>query len=314
MTAQPLLVQSRSNLTGITCVMAGVLLLGAQDLVIKMVSGVYPLHEIVLVRSLVAVVLTLGLVHVETGLGGLITRRPVMHLSRGGLLIAANMAYYVALSAMQLAEAGAIYFAAPLIITLLAIPLLGEKVGARRIAAVLVGLLGVVVMLRPGLDTFRAIALLPLFAAACYALTQTLARRLGTTDKAGVMAFYVHAAFLVFAVGFGVVAGDGRFEPESSGPAMGFLLRAWQWPDAGDLMLMVGCGVLVAGGGYLVAHGYRVAEAQAAAPFEYVGLPFAVLLGYAFFNELPDGYGFAGMVLIAASGLYIFYRERQVRR
>ncbi len=301
------------NLIGICCVLGGTLALGMQDMIIKLISGIYPLHEIGFVRSIFAILLTCGFLKMEGGFAQLRTKRPGAHLARGMLLIGANMAYFLGLASMPLADAAAIFFSAPLIITLLAVPLLGEKVGPRRWVAVVVGMLGVIIMLRPQTDVIQLVGLLPLFAAVCYASIQILARKLGTTESASVMAFYVQACFLAFSIGFGLVFGSGWM---SSGDnlTVDFLLRAWSWPDAFGLGMMAACGMLVGIGGYLLSQAYRIAQARTVAPFEYAGLPFAVLLGFIVWGHLPDGLSLAGIALIAASGLYVFFRENENRK
>jgi S-adenosylmethionine uptake transporter len=303
-------IYSNKNLVGIVCVLGGTLALGVQDMIIKLVSGTYPLHEIGFVRSIFAIVLTCVFLKMEGGFSQLITKRPGAHLARGLLLICANMAYFLGLASMPLADAAAIFFSAPLMITLLAIPLLGEKVGPRRWVAVIIGMLGVVIMLRPDAGVIRLVGLLPLIAAVCYASIQILARKLGSTESASVMAFYVQICFVVFSIGFGLIFGSGWM---SSGDnvTLDFLLRAWIWPDAFGFAMMAACGILVGIGGYLLSQAYRLAQARTVAPFEYAGLPFAVLLGFIVWGHLPDGMSMAGIALIAAGGLYVFYRENQ---
>lgn len=298
------------NLIGILCVIGGTIALGVQDMLIKLLSESYPypLHEIGLIRSLVALVLVFGFLWLEGGFRQLRSNRLGIHLWRGFLLILANMAYFLGLSMMPLADAAAVFFSAPLIITLLAVPFLGEKVGPRRWTAIVIGMLGVLIMLRPGTDAIRLAALLPLAAAVCYASIQILTRKLGTTDNASVMAFYVQACFLVFSALFGLAFGSGWTQPDGN-LALTFLLKPWAWPDFMGMMLMGGCGVMVGIGSYLLSQAYRIAQARTVAPFEYTGLPFAVLLGFLVWGQLPDQWSLAGILLIALSGLYVFFRE-----
>ena len=298
------------NLLGIACVIGGTLALGIQDMLIKLLAESYPfpLHQIGLFRSIVALALVLLFLWLEGGYRQLRTKRLGIHLWRGFLLILANMAYFLGLASMPLADAAAVFFSAPLIITLLAIPFLGEKVGPRRWTAILIGMMGVIIMLRPSGDAIRLVALLPLLAAVCYATIQILTRKIGTSDSASVMAFYVQACFLGFSAVFGLIFGSGWAMPENN-QTLEFLLRAWVWPGAWGLMLMVGCGVMVGLGSYLLSQAYRIAEARTVAPFEYTGLPIAVLLGFMVWGHLPDGWSLVGILLIALSGVYVFLRE-----
>ena len=154
------------HFTGILCVLGAVTAFTTQDMAIKWMSGDYPLHQIVLTRAIVALLLTLAVfMPLEGGLGNLRTRRLPLHLLRGLAVVFANMAFFTGLASLPLGEATAIFFVAPLFITLLSVVLLHEQVGPRRWLAVLVGLGGVVVMVRPGGETFQWAALFPLGAA-----------------------------------------------------------------------------------------------------------------------------------------------------
>ncbi len=301
-------IRSSVKVQGVLCLVLGMVVLSLQDSLIKWMSGDYPLHEIVFTRSCVAILLTVYFAHLEGGIGLLRTRRLSLQLTRGLLMVIANICYFLALAAMPLAEAAAIFFIAPLLITMLSVPVLGERVGPWRWAAVLAGLAGVVVMLRPGEGLVETAALLPLGAALAYAIMQMLTRRLGGTDRASTLAFYVHICFIVAGAGFGIIAGDGRFAGGGH-PSLEFLLRAWVWPSAFDAFLMLSCGLLIGVAGYLLSQAYRIAEANLLAPFEYTAMPFAVLWGVLWWGDWPDATAFLGMALIVGSGLVVFYRE-----
>lgn len=293
---------------GILSILGAALLLTGSDSVIKWLSPHYPLHEIVLVRAVVALLFILILVKLEGGLAILRTRRPWLHLFRGLLIVVANMAFFLGIASLPLADAVALFFVAPLFITLMSGPILGEKVGIRRWLAVLVGLIGVVVMLRPGFGALQPAAFLPLVAALAYAAMQMVTRRLGVTDKAASLAFYIQITFLVVSSLIGLAIGDGRYGGFDN-PSLEFFFRAWIWPETTDLLLMAFCGFLVAGGSYLLSQAYRVAEAALVAPFEYIALPFAVLWGYQLWGDLPDAISVVGIVLIVSGGLFILYRK-----
>jgi S-adenosylmethionine uptake transporter len=315
MTAAPL---NHASL-GILFVIGGVFAISLNDMLIKQLSGGYPLHEIVFIRSLIGILFSLILVRMEGGLHILRTRRPFAHALRGLLIVIANMAYFVALAALPLAEATALFFAAPLFITLLSIPLLGERVGPLRLSAVTIGFVGVVIMQRPWadsetLDAARVVLLLPVLAALTYALNQLMTRRLGVESKASAMSVYIQAMFIVVAGLFFIFAGDGRFAEGATNPSVLFLLRAWVWPAPADWWVMVGLGLNAAIIGYCLSQAYRLADAATVAPFEYLGLPLAVFWGLMIFGDLPTFEVWIGMALILASGLFVFLRERQKAR
>lgn len=297
------------GLLGIACVTVATITFTTQDMAIKWLSGDYPLHQIVLIRATVALAFTLALfVPLEGGLSNLRTRRLPLHLLRGLSVVIANMTFFTALASLPLGEATAIFFVSPLLITALSVPFLGEVVGPRRWLAVMIGLAGVIVMLRPGSDAFQAAALLPLVAALAYALLQIMTRKLGITEKASTMAFYIQLTFIMVSASIGLVAGDGRFAGGGS-PQSEFLLRAWVWPETTDLLIMCGAGALNAIGGYLISQGYRISEAALVAPFEYAALPFAVFWSVLVWGDWPEPISWLGIALIVGGGLYVFYRE-----
>lgn len=280
------------------------------DVATKWMSEDYPVHEIVFVRSLVAIPLTVFvLAPLEGATIDLRTRHPLLNIARGVLLAVANLGYFLGLAALTLGDAMSIFFVAPLLITALSVPLLGEKVGLRRWMAVLIGLLGVVVMLRPGTGTVQLAAGLPVLGALAYALMQAIARRLGPTDRASTMALYLQVTFLVIASVIGIAIGDGRFGGTGD-PSLDFLLRAWVWPTPEDLATMILCGVCIGVGGYLITQAYRIGPASMIAPFEYTALPWGLLLAFGLWHEVPGPGSLLGMSLIVGGGLYVLRRER----
>lgn len=310
--------QNRAGLA-IAFVLGGVAAISINDMLIKQLSGGYPLHQIVFSRSAIGILFSLILVKIEGGWHLLKTDQPALHILRGLLVVVANMTFFVALAALPLADATALFFAAPLFITLLSIPMLGEKVGPIRMAAVFVGFIGVVIMQRPwaGTETLQAsrlVLLMPIIAALTYALNQLLTRKLGVKAKASVLSVYIQAVFIVVSVGFFLVAGDGRFAADTANPSVQFLLRAWVWPPQEDWLVFGGLGLNAAIIGYALSQAYRLADAATVAPFEYVGLPLAVFWGLVIFGDLPEWEVWVGIALIIGSGLFVFLRERQKAR
>lgn len=300
-------------------VLVGVFCISINDMLIKQLSGDYPLHQIVFVRSGIGILFSLVIVQFEGGWGALRTNRPWLHTLRGLLIVIANMTYFVALAVLPLADATALFFAAPLFITILSIPVLREKVGPMRLTAVAVGFVGVVIMQRPwaeasALDVSRIVLLLPVLSALTYAMNQLLTRKLGVASKASAMAVYIQATFILTSVLFYLVAGDGRFAEGATNESIIFLLRAWVWPADSDMWVFAGLGVNSAIIGYCLSQAYRLADAATVAPFEYVGLPLAVIWGFLIFGDIPVLEVWIGIALILGSGLFVFLRERQKAR
>lgn len=314
-------VSSRSDnpRLGIALVVFGMAFISVNDMLVKQLSDSYPLHQMVFLRSAVAIVFSLTVLQFEGGFAALKTRQIGLHALRCLCIVMANMAFFVGLAAVPLADATALFFVAPLFITLLSIPFLGEKVGVRRIVAVLVGLAGVLVMLRPGVETpdaapDRLILLLPVAAAFAYACMQILTRRLGAASTASAMSVYIQATFILVGLGFWAVAGDGRYAEGLEDESLIFLLRAWTWPTDADWRLFLLLGAMSGMIGYCLSQAYRSADAATIAPFEYIAMPFAIFWGWSAFGDLPDIWVIAGATLIVGSGVYVFLRERKRAR
>ncbi len=301
------------NTQGILCLIAAVAFLIVSDSIIKWLSPRLALHEIMLFRSLFAMIVVAIIIKLEGGFKILKTARPAMHCIRGSMLVLANMFFFLGLASMPFAETISLFFTAPLFICLLSQPVLGERVDLSRWLVILLGLAGVIIMVRPGAEVFSLTSLLPIFAALSYACMQMMTRKLGMQDKAGTMTFYMQIAFIIISVVIGLGIGDGRFNT-SDNQTLDFLLRAWVWPGIEDFKLLALCGLMVSIGGYLLSQAYRMGRAAIVAPFEYSAMPFALVVGYYLWGDWPDPISFAGSGLIIFSGLLIVYLENRASR
>jgi len=315
----PLPEKTDNPAAGIIFILVGMAAISFNDMLIKFLSGDYPLHQMVFTRSAIGIAFSLIIVQFEGGWKILRTSTPGLHILRGMMIVLANMTFFTALAVLTLAETTAIFFVSPLLITLLSIPVLGEKVGPYRIGAVIIGLVGVVIVTRPwaaGSDNTAPfyVYLLPILAALTYAINQVLTRKLGATSRASAMAVYLQGMFILVSFGFWLAAGDGRYAQNLDNPSLVFLLRAWIWPTGTDLYLFGALGLNSAIIGYTLAQAYRLSSAATVAPFEYIGLPLAIFWGWSVFGDLPDMVATSGITLILASGLFVFLRERRLNR
>ena len=287
---------------GIFYLCLGVFVFSLQDAIIKQVSGAYPLTQVVVIRSLVAFPILLGLVQREVGwralfgndLGSLILRALIMFMS--------YTAYYMAFPALPLADAVALYFTVPLFVTALAGPFLGEHSGWRVWVAVLLGFFGVMVMLQPGTGLFEPAALLSLLSACMYGMSMLMARKLGSTQPACVLSFYQNAGFFIGALLTAFALYCLGIE-HASHPSLAFLVRNWMWIPLNDLLLISASGIVAATGMMFLTSAYRLAQANRVAPFEYTGILWAPLWGYVFFQETPRLTTVAGAAVIVMAGL-----------
>ena len=296
----------------VACVLGASTAFSLGDVAVKFVSGSYALHEVMLIRSGFALAITLSIfVPAEGGLHVLKTRRPFLHIFRGLGIVVANMAFFSAIAIIPLAEATAIFFIAPMLITAFSAVFLRETVGIRRWLALLVGIAGVLLIVRPGGVEFQWAILLPIVAAVAYATLNTTTRNMGLSENASAMSLYIQLTFLAVSLASGLALGDGRFAGTAH-PSLEFLLRAWQPVAIRDLAVIAGSGVCVAFGGYLISQAYRNSEAGLVAPFEYTTLVLATVWGFAFWGEVPSLMAAAGIVLILGAGIFIAVREAKI--
>lgn len=303
-------VRSNDRLKGILFLCAGAMIFTAQDVIIKWISGTYPVTQILATRSVVAFVPLLVLLHFDGGLRTVSRQRLGRLLARAVLLFLSYTAYYLAIAAIPLAEAGALFYTAPLFIVALAGPVLGERVGFNHWTAVVIGFIGAMIMCRIGADAIDPAALFSLAAAALYALAQVMARDLGTTHRASVMALYQNSVNLAAALAIGLVAGNGAFA-DVSHPSLAFFLRPWAMPDLVDFLLMSSTGLVAAIAIWCLTQAYRIAEANVVAPFEYSSVVWLVLAGYLIWGEVPELMTVVGGTLIIAAGVYVLTASRR---
>jgi drug/metabolite transporter (DMT)-like permease len=289
-------------LRGIACKVLSVILFTFMAVCIKSTAPHVPPGEAVFFRSALAVPVILGwLAWSRTLRHGLSTRHPLGHFWRGFVGTAAMGLGFTALGFLPLPEATALGYAAPLLTVIFGAMFLGEKVHAFRLTAVFVGLVGVVIVLSPrltltnpteasALQAFGAMA--ALFGAVCAALAQVTVRKLVTTEATGAIVLY----FSLTSV------------------ALSFLTIPFGWtvPTGQEAVLLVSAGLLGGAGQIFLTEGYRHAETGVIAPFEYVSMLLALVLGYLIFGEAPTLTMLAGAVLIVAAGLFIIFRERRL--
>ncbi|WP_306154266.1 DMT family transporter [Roseovarius sp. MMSF_3281] len=299
----------QSNLTGALFALMAVMCFSLNDVGIKFLSDTYALHQVIFIRSSIgALVLLTVIMPLSGGFKVMRTRRLKMHLLRGVCVVFANMCLFLGLAAMPIADAVAVFFISPLVITVFSVVFLGEAVGARRWVAIAVGFIGVLVIVKPGTSAFQVASLLPMLAAMLYAVIHIVARKIGGTESAATMAFYIQVTFIIASAGFGLTLGHGAFATETH-PSLSFLLRAWGPVMAEDWLILFMLGLSGVMGGFFISQAYRLSEAAFAAPFEYVAMPMAIMWGVTVFGTWPAPTAWIGIALIIGSGLYLLWRE-----
>jgi len=271
--------------------LVAVAMFAMMDAGLKQLSTHYPPFQVASLRGAASLPLVLVWALATGGLAPLLRVRWSLHLLRGVLGVAMMTTFVYAVSKLPLSTTYSIFFVAPLAITALSVPVLGEKVGPRRWAAILVGLIGVIVLLRPtGEGMISLAALAVLVAALMYAISAITVRILARTDSTQAMMVWL---MVMIAVGAGALA----------------------WPEwvairREDLWLIAGIGLAGAFGQYAITEAFRMGEASAIAPLEYTALVWGVLFDLTFWGVLPDAITWLGAAIIVASGLYLIRREK----
>lgn len=304
-----MLTPQKRTAEGIGFLLIGILIFSGQDLILKLISGAYPLHEAMTIRSLTAIPVLLAITHFESGLRSLLAPGWRKMLVRGGMNFVAYTTYYLALAALPIATTVSLYFTAPLFITFLSIYILGERVTALKWGALLLGFAGVLIMVRPGSSLFAWSALLPVFAGLAYGSAMIFTRHVSTSFSASAMAFHSNLTFLAGALILSLIFGTGQFDSGTQ-DSLGFLTRGWAWPAPRDLLGMMACGIIASAGLTLLTQAYRIAEASAVAPFEYSMLIWGVVNGWIFWHDWPDLVSWVGIATLIAAGLLVLYSDR----
>ena len=280
---------ARETPLAIATICAGVAFLVANDAVAKLLTERYAPIQIVFLRNLIAVPIITAVILVAFGAASLRTRHLRLHALRGGIMVTGAWLYFTALIYLPLAEATALVFSAPIFITALSVPLLGEHVGWRRWGAVLLGFVGVLVIVRPGSAAFQLAALLPVGTALCYAVFMISARWIDRSERLWTM--------MLFAMVFPMIY------------AAPFAIANWTPLQGGDIALFVALAIFGSLGLALIGQAFRMAPAAIVAPFDYTALIWATGLGWLIWGDVPMLWTILGAAIIVASGIIIILRE-----
>ncbi|MGO1117214.1 DMT family transporter [Rhodovibrionaceae bacterium A322] len=277
-------------LVGILLLITAMCVVPLMDGVAKHLSQSYPVMEVVWARYFFHFLFMLPVVFWRYGRRALYLDNPWSQVLRGAFLLASTILFFAAIASMPLADALALVFISPLVVTALSPFLLKEQVGVRRWAAVGVGFVGALIITRPGLGVMSFASLMAMGAGVCYAFYMLATRRLAGSAPPMVTLTYTAA--------LGAVALT---------LALPFF---WQTPALADLPFFVALGLIAAVGHYLVIKACDYAAASVLAPYTYSEIVMTTLIGYVVFGDFPDSMTWLGVAVIIASGVYISWRER----
>ncbi len=277
---------------GILWMLLTMLIFASINALAKQLTLTYPVPQVVWARYAFHMVLLLVLLRGRLP-RMLASRRLGLQLTRSLLMMFTTGLFFTGVRFIPLADAAAIMFVAPILVTALSVPLLGEPVGRRRWAAVLVGFAGALIIIRPGLGVMHAAAVLPFLAACLHSLYQIFTRKVSADDPP--LTSLVYTALIGSLVSSAVVP------------------FFWTTPDAMGWALMILLGLLGGGGHFALIKAYQAATAATVTPYGYTILLWATIYGFVLFADLPDTWTVVGALVIVLSGLYIFHREQRRR-
>jgi len=281
-------------LRGVVLLLSAMMIVPLMDGIAKYLSSEFHTLQIVWSRFFFHFMLLAPIVLWRLRPRDLLPPRPILQLLRGGCLLAATIVFFWSLRTMPLANTLAIFFVAPMLVTMLSALILREHVGIRRWSAVLIGFAGVLIIARPGSGLTGSGVTLAFAAAAAYALYAIATRYLsGTAPPLVTLAYTALLGAIVMSVA---------------------AVFVWKTPTAAQWALMAAIGVIAAGGHYLLIRAYELAPASLLAPYGYAEIVMATIVGYVVFGDFPDGWTWAGIAVIVSGGIYISIRERQLGR
>jgi drug/metabolite transporter (DMT)-like permease len=288
--ARPASARADRPLRGIALILLSTVFLGTSDITSKYLSATLPSIEIAWIRFLVFALIMLPAMLPGSPLFALRTGRPGLQGMRATALLGSSLLFISGLRYLPIAEASATSFIAPLFVTGLSIVFLGERVGLRRWLATVAGLLGVLIILRPGTNAFHAAAFFPVASALAWAGTLVMTRML--SGREAVITTMTWSSLVGFVILSALVP------------------TVWVAPGWHDILLGLLIGVASTAGQWIVVLAFRYADASVLAPFSYTQLLWVSILGFIIFGEVPDVWTVTGAVFIVASGLYTAHRER----
>ena len=278
------------NLLGILLMTLGMFCLSVNDMTYKNLTINFPVWEAVFFRALSGSIISLVMVY-QTGISSIKTKKPVRHFVRAFSAVGCVVLYIFGIKYLLLSENIAIAHSAPIIAALLALPILGEKIGIHRVAAIVIGFIGVLIIVKPGTDLFQIKSLLPMGSALFMASVYLSTRSLMNTETSTSIVFYYSFALLFTSI---------IFFPSD------FII-----PDTFNLILALSLGIMGSLGHYFMSQAAKNADVAVTSPFEYTSFVFVGIMGYVFFSEIPSSSVILGGTLIIVSGIYVAYRERK---
>ena len=282
-----------NNLLGIILITIGMFCLSINDVTVKGLNNYFPVWEIVFFRALSGLIISLGLI-ILFGINKIKTKKPILHFIRAFSAVGCVVFYFFGLKYLLLSENVAIVHSAPILAAILAVPVLGEKLGIKRLIAIIIGFVGVLIIVKPGTDFFRFVSLFPILSAIFMAAVYISTRSLMKTESSVAIIFYYSLALLI--------------------TSLFFFPQQFVMPTLIQLIPLFSLGIMGSLGHFFISQAAKYADVVVISPFEYTSFLFVAIMGYYFYNEIPSISIYIGGALIIISGLYIAFREHMTEK
>ena len=298
-----------NNPKGIIFILLAMMVFSVQDGIMKHIYSFVSLYEVYLIRTIVSFLLILIFLKYK--------KKPIVFKSKYPLLTSCRVilfffgfsSFYISLTVLPLGTATALFFVSPFLITIFAHFFLKEKIGPRRWSAVVVGFIGVYITLNPDFSNFNYLSLLPILCAFCYSSSMIIIKKTSDKDNVYTQTFTFYIGAIFFSLIFYFIIGDGQYNTVSH-PASQFIFREWFVNFKSNILWMAATGVTATLAFLLLFTAYSIASPSVISPFEYSILLWSPLIGWLYFQEIPNLNTIIGILIIVSSGIYIFMREK----
>ena len=279
---------TNNNLLGIILMILGMFCLSVNDVNVKGLNNYFPVWEVIFFRAFSGLIISFILIG-YFGVNKIKTKKPVRHFIRAFSAVGCVVFYFFGLKYLFLSENVAIVHSAPILAAVLAVPILGEKLGIKRSTAIFLGFIGVIIIVKPGSNLFQLVSLLPFISAVFMASVYLSTRSLMNTESSVAIIFYYSVALFI--------------------TSLFFFPKEFFLPNFPQLMLLISLGIMGSLGHYFMSQAAKFADVVVISPFEYISFIFVGVMGYFFYDEVPGISIILGGLLIILSGVYIAYRE-----
>ena len=301
--------KKNNNPRGIILILISMMVFSVQDGIMKYIFNFVSLYEVYLIRTLVSFGLILIFLKLTKKKIVFKTQYPLLTFCRVILFFFGFSSFYISLTVLPLGFATALFFVTPFLITIFAHFFLKEEIGIRRWSAIVVGFIGVYITLNPDFSNFNYLSLLPILCAFCYSLSMIIIKKTSDKDSVYTQTFTFYFGAMFFSIIFYFVIGDGQYNTIDH-PASQFIFREWFVNLESSILFMVTTGITATIAFLLLFTAYRIASPAVVSPFEYSILLWAPLIGWIYFEEIPNLNTVIGILIIVSSGIYIFIREK----